>query len=240
MSCDLALFDIRILGEMALAATLVITGIGFKRSTEQVYHSSSNSGMKNALILTGIGLYACGLALIGINLDRLVPENRQILWPSLIGILMSEISADFFNVPRFISDFLYAGSWLMLGYIASSHLESGYRYVGFLASGLAMFANFFALPYQRTHGIVDGIGLPSYLLAWSIIAILVSIPNANDIEEKGWGCLPMIKKSVPQLSDVLDELQCAYKKGCFKGVDKLDAVKLGKIFLCTESNGCFK
>lgn len=240
MSCDLALFDIKRLGEMALAATLVIVGIGFKRSTEQIYHSSSNSGLKNTLILTGIGLYISGLVLIGINLNRLIPEYRQIFWPALAGIALSEILADFLDFPKLVVDFLYAGSWLALGYVVSSHLESGYRYIGFLASGLAIFANFFALPYQRKHGIVDGIGLPSYLLAWSVIAIVVSIPSATDIEQKGWDCLPIVKQSVPQLSDVIDELQCAYNKGCFKGVEKVDAVELGKILFCAENNGCFK
>jgi len=240
MSCDLAIFDIKRLGEMALAATLVVVGIGLKKSTDQIYHSSSNSGLKNTLSLAGVGLYLSGLTLVGINLNRLMPEYRKVFWPALTGIAISEILVEFLDFPRQFVDLLYAGSWIALGYAVSSHLETGYRYIGFLASGLAIFANFFALPYQREHGIVDGIGLPAYLLAWSVIAVIVSIPSASDIEEKGWNCLPVVKQAVPQLGGFIDELQCAYQKGCFKDVGKVDAIEIGKILFCAESKGCFK
>jgi len=240
MSCDLAIFDIKRLGEMALAATLVIVGIGLKRSTDQIFDKSNSSGLKNTMSLVGIGLYISGLALVGINLNHLMPEYRHVFWPALSGIALSELVADFTEVPKLLVDLVYAGSWLALGFVVSSHLNKEYRYVGFLASALALFANFFALPYQRSHGIVDGIGLPLYLLAWSVIAVIVAIPGAKDIEVKGMECLPLIKQAVPQAAGLIDDFQCAVDSGCLKGVTKFDATALGKLAFCMSSKGCFK
>lgn len=238
MSCDLGIFDIRKLSEMALAATLVIAGIVFKRSTAQIYQSDSTSGLKRLLELSGVGLYVAGLGLIGHNLHQIMPENKKIFVPALVGIALSEIVGDLFDVPALAIDFIFSTSWLALGYVVSSHLAGGYRWIGMAAALISLVANQFVLPYQRKHKIVDGFGLPLYLLAWSIVAIVISIPSLEDLKVKGWECLPFIKANVPELSGAIGDFQCAEEKGCFKGVGKLDATELGKIASCAFSKGC--
>jgi hypothetical protein len=67
---------------------------------------------------------------------------------------------------------IFAIAWIVLGWNVGGHLTGWMKYLGLVASALVIGSMMGLLPMQRKAGVVDGPGMPMFVLAWVIITLL--------------------------------------------------------------------
>ena len=66
---------------------------------------------------------------------------------------------------------LFAAGWISLGFLVSEHLPGMARYIGLIGSIFVLVSMMYALPIQRKKFMVDGPGMPLFVIAWFIIIV---------------------------------------------------------------------
>jgi hypothetical protein len=158
--------------QTTIAALMIIFGVVTKNSLEQF-------GMPNHIIGKPIGM---GLFILGwIYMAYVLSLNKQnkflFIMPS-VGILISVMMMKTYmmkkQTPPMIFPIIFAISWLVLGLFIGNHLSGNQKYIGLIASLLALVSMMKILPFQRENNIVDGPGMPLFVIAFIIIVFINS------------------------------------------------------------------
>ena len=160
--------NVSLLIQTAIAATLVIFGVVTKNSLEQF-------GLPNHPIgkPVGMGMFIIGWIYTAYILSINKP-NKLLFILSSAGILFSVMMMKTYMVKKLSPPMIFALSWIILGFGVGNHLSGNEKYVGLLASLLVLLSMMKILPFQRKNNIVDGPGMPMFVIAWFIIVILNS------------------------------------------------------------------
>lgn len=70
--------------------------------------------------------------------------------------------------------------WVAIGMCVGSHLDNNCKYCGLIATGCVLASMLHNLPLQRKLNVVDGPGMPLFVIAWIIIVILNSMNRQNN------------------------------------------------------------
>ena len=160
-------FNNRLVLETSVAALLVIFGVVTKNSLEQMGSPDHPTGKPLGMLLFALGWIYTGY-ILSIN----KPNKMVFILPSL-GILVAVIMMKKYmakkETPPMVFPAIFAVSWLVLGAMVGSHLPGDMKYSGLIASILVLVSMMKILPYQREKHIVDGPGMPLFVIAWVII-----------------------------------------------------------------------
>jgi len=165
--------NVELLSQTSLAAAMVIFGVVTKNSLEQMGMANHMPGK-----MIGMGLFLLGWILTAYTLSK-GKQNKLICFalPStlIVGsvMMMKKYMMEGKNPPM-VFPLIFAASWAMLGYNASNHLSGNMRYAGLVAAGLVLLSMLMILPYQRKNNIIDGPGMPLFVIAWGILVLVNS------------------------------------------------------------------
>ena len=162
----------RLFIETSIASCLVIFGVVIKNSFEQM--GVPNHPIGNPL---GMLLFVSGWIYTAYILSIKKQNKFAFILPS-IGIVASVVMMKQYMVnkqtPPMVFPLIFAASWIILGLMVGNHLQGNMKYIGLIASALALVSMMNILPFQRKNNIVDGPGMPLFVIAWGIIVILNS------------------------------------------------------------------
>ena len=155
-----------------IAACLVIFGVVTKNSFEQLGFPNHPIGKP-----IGMGMFIMGWIYTAYILSINKPNKLMFILPSAL-IVMSVMMMKQYMVkkqnPPMVFPAIFALSWIILGLNAGNHLVGNQKYLGLFASFLVLLSMMVILPFQRKNKIIDGPGLPLFVIAWVILIILNS------------------------------------------------------------------
>jgi len=162
----------RLVVETSIAALLVIFGVVTKNSFEQL-------GMPNHPIGKPLGmlLFIVGWIYTAYILSINKPNKALFVLASLgivVAVMMMKQYMEKKQTPPMAFPIIFAVSWLILGFMSGNHLSGNMKYAGLFASLLVLLSMMNMLPLQRKHNVIDGPGMPLFVVAWVIIVFLNS------------------------------------------------------------------
>lgn len=165
-------------GPLGLSAAAIVGGVVAKNSTEQLggrLHpelSQAGTALGSTLFVGGWVAMAYYLA----QQQRSPMKKAQLAIPSLLimtSVMMMK-SGQQQAVPMELLATVFAGSWVALGYFGA---PVGMKSAGLSVSALVLLSMMVFLPQQRAMGVVDGPGLPLFVLAWVVFLQLRNSPR---------------------------------------------------------------
>lgn len=150
-----------------IAAGMILAGVITKNTYEQLGESNEISEY------AGPGLFVLGWAGLAYALS-MTPEgalafNKRtwIFFGCAAGIvasvmMMKEKMKNDEDVPMYLPA-IFSVCWLLLGFSMTNSV------LGLTAAALVLTSMLWTLPWQRKNGIVDGPGMPMFVIAWIII-----------------------------------------------------------------------
>jgi hypothetical protein len=151
----------------SLAAALVTFGVVTKNSIEQLgmpNHSVGKPvGMAMFLIGWVVAAYAFSLGKPNKYLFAIVSAGIA------ASVMMMKMYMEKKKTPPAAFPAIFALSWILLGFLSSNHLSGLYKYSGLVASALVIASMMNLLPMQRKKCVVDGPGMPMFVIAWMIL-----------------------------------------------------------------------
>ena len=164
--------DTNLLIQTSIAACLVIFGVVTKNSFEQLGFPNHPIGKP-----VGMGMFVMGWIYVAYILSINKPNKLMFIFPS-VGIVIAVMMMKQYMVkkqtPPMVFPLIFALSWIILGLGTGNHLSGNEKYLGLFASFLVLLSMMKILPFQRTNNIVDGPGLPLFVIAWVILIMLNS------------------------------------------------------------------
>ena len=164
--------DDNLLIQTSIAAYLVIFGVVTKNSFEQLGFPNHPIGKP-----VGMGMFIMGWIYTAYILSINKPNKLMFILPS-VGIVIAVMMMKQYMVkkqtPPMIFPIIFAISWIILGLNVGNHLSGNKKYIGLFASLLVLISMMKMLPFQRENNIVDGPGMPVFVIAWVIFIILNS------------------------------------------------------------------
>jgi len=164
--------DTNLLIQTSIAACLVIFGVVTKNSFEQLGFPNHSIGKP-----VGMGMFVMGWIYVAYILSINKPNKLMFILPS-VGIVIAVMMMKQYMVkkqtPPMVFPLIFALSWIILGFNVGNHLSGNQKYIGLFASFLVLLSMMRMLPFQRTNNIVDGPGMPLFVIAWVIFIILNS------------------------------------------------------------------
>ncbi|GAG91878.1 unnamed protein product, partial [marine sediment metagenome] len=151
-----------LLKHTSYAAILVIFGVVIKNSFEQMKMPNHPVGKPLGMALFTLGwIYTAYI----LSYKR---KNKALFVLSSLGVLvavmaMKEYMSKKKAVPMFFP-ILFAVSWIALGYGVGQQLTGNMKHFGLLASLLVLISMMRMLPTQRAGCIVDGPGMPLFVI----------------------------------------------------------------------------
>lgn len=156
-----------------LAATLILSGVVFKNSYEQL-------GEPEHFLSTTAGpaAFVGGWALLAYALSMNAQQKFEYKQPydlrffacaiAIVGtVFWIKMKKKEKQDPGMIK-YLFVIGWLALGYFMPD------RNLGLFAAALVIASMVMVLPWQRKHAVVDGFGMPMFTAAWGIIIYIAS------------------------------------------------------------------
>ena len=180
--------DIKTLGKTALGAIAVISGVALKNSkdhltADNILHKDMSDKNLDRL---GLGLFGGGWLLTASALSagdwgtKSLLSFGSCLTILLVVVMMKSMMKKGQAVPAYLP-VMFATAWLTLGYSLGILRGGGFnknsRNAGIFAAVLVILSMLMVLPYQRTHNIVDGPGLPMFTGAWAMISVVNALPS---------------------------------------------------------------
>lgn len=156
-----------------IAALLITCGVVIMNYIEQT--SIVNNIYKMISILFFIGGW--------IYLAFILAKNREDFYKRVIaftslGIIISTISVKYFisefKEPPLIFPALFALCWLILGYYNAESLDINHKLISILGATCILISIIISLQLKRNNCIVDGPGMPLFLLGWGIVIFINS------------------------------------------------------------------
>ena len=164
--------DTNLLIQTSIASCLVIFGVVTKNSSEQLGFPNHPIGKP-----VGMGMFIMGWIYVAYILSMNKPNKLMFILPS-VGIVIAVMMMKTYMVkkqtPPVMFPLIFALSWIILGLNVGNHLSGNQKYIGIFASLLVLLSMMKILPYQRTNNVVDGPGMPMFVIAWVILSILNS------------------------------------------------------------------
>jgi hypothetical protein len=164
--------DTNLLIQTSIASCLVIFGVVTKNSSEQLGFPNHPIGKP-----VGMGMFIMGWIYVAYILSINKPNKLMFILPS-VGIVIAVMMMKTYMVkkqtPPVMFPLIFALSWIILGLNVGNHLSGNQKYIGIFASLLVLLSMMKILPYQRTNNVVDGPGMPMFVIAWVILSILNS------------------------------------------------------------------
>ena len=164
--------DTNLLIQTSIASCLVIFGVVTKNSFEQLGFPNHPIGKP-----VGMGMFIMGWIYVAYILSINKPNKLMFILPS-VGIVIAVMMMKTYMVkkqtPPVMFPLIFALSWIILGLNVGNHLSGNQKYIGIFASLLVLLSMMKILPYQRTNNVVDGPGMPMFVIAWVILSILNS------------------------------------------------------------------
>ena len=160
-----------VLGTSA-ASLLVIFGVVVKNSLEQL-------GMSKHVVgnYIGMGLFILGWMYTAYILS-LHKSNKMLVSLASIGVVLSVLMMKTYmaekQTPPMMFPLIFVISWILIGLESGSHLSGYKKYLGLIATLMVLISMMNMLPFQRKNNIVDGPGMPFFVIAWIIIVFLNS------------------------------------------------------------------
>lgn len=164
--------DNKLLMKSTLASLSVIFGVVIKNSIEQLKIPNHPIGKP-----VGMGLFVAGWLYVAYVFSLRRRNKMWIVLPSfaiLGAVMMMKQAMMKGNNPHPIFPAIFAISWLIFGFTTGSHLSGNIKYFGLVASILIMFSMMILLPKQREQCVVDGPGMPFFVIGWGILIYLNS------------------------------------------------------------------
>jgi hypothetical protein len=165
----------RLVLETSIAAMLVIFGVVIKNSLEQFGIPNHSIGKPIGMLYFVIGwIYTAYI--LSVN-----KSNKLIFVLASAGILLSVMMMKQYmakkQTPPMAFPAIFAISWIVLGLMTGNHLSGNMKYFGLVASALVLASMMKILPFQRKNKIIDGPGMPLFVMAWVILVFLNSSRN---------------------------------------------------------------
>ena len=162
----------RLVIETSIASLLVIFGVVMKNSLEQMGKPNHSIGKP-----LGMSFFIIGWVYTAYILSKNKPNKLVFILPSM-GVLLSVMMMKRYmskgSKPPMVFPAVFALSWIVLGAMVGNHLPGNMKYSGLIASLLVLVSMMKLLPFQRENEIVDGPGMPLFVIAWVIIIFLNS------------------------------------------------------------------
>jgi len=154
----------------SIAAALVIGGVVVKNSGNKL-------GLKDHKVVKPLGMALfiggwiyCAYALSMGRANKLLPIIASV---AIMGSVMAmKMSMDKGETPANIFPIIFALAWVAIGLGVGDHLSGYSKYKGLIATALVLGSMMVALPYERKQCLVDGPGMPMFVVAWAIIAYM--------------------------------------------------------------------
>lgn len=211
MVCNLVVYDLKNTRNMFFATILILLGVLFK-----TFYTSSPVSNQPFLFI-GITLYVVGWMYVGYNLQSSMPDTAQIIWSAIAVIVATSIA---YNVTtsqplQYGSLGFYSAAWLTLGYIITNHLDGTSKYLGLIASVLAIgSAAFLNTPF----------GISGYTAALGVITLVYGLPTIASIEQDLPDCIDTVLGKIPALKGYETEINCLITSGCFNKIGTLSTL----------------
>lgn len=154
---------------LAIGASMVTAGVVVKNSCEQMGNPHPAWGSRYigpTLFVVGwlvvAHLIASKLSPVGYN------RNAMLVYGSVAGILLS---ANYIhkNHRNKMHSIVCAASWLILGYMAGTSDRA--RKLGIAAAISVLLSMMVAMPWQRANNVVDGPGMPLFVIGWVLLIL---------------------------------------------------------------------
>jgi hypothetical protein len=159
-----------------ISSLMVIVGVVLKNTFEQL--GQPNHQIAKPL---GMGLFVLGWIGTGYNFSLNQPDklHYRLVWGCcaaiVAAVIMMKKAMTKGENPHMVLPIVFSLAWLYLGY-SSSHILSGLmKYSGLSASVSVLVSMLMALPWQRQNGVIDGPGLPLFVIGWQILVYLNSL-----------------------------------------------------------------
>jgi hypothetical protein len=139
------------------------------------YNDAPSKMLLNTIKYCGVGLYVGGWLITAICISLKHQGNKLLKHSIFSAIIISVVWAVFeFKEESFITQPklpLLSCSILLSSLVALVTLKYEIKDIILIlvASILIIFSEYFVLPFQRTNGVFDGIGLPLLILGWFIL-----------------------------------------------------------------------
>lgn len=208
MVCNLVVYDLKNTRNMFFATILVLLGVlfkGFANAQRQVF------------LFVGIVFYVVGWMYIGYNLQASMPENAKIFWPAIATIVATSFvyNATSNDYLKYSSLGVYSAAWLVFGYIMTNHLDGTTKYIGLIASVLAIgSAAFLDTPF----------GISGYTASLGVVTLVYGLPTISSITQDLPTCLDAVFAQIPELQGYETELNCLITSGCFSKLNTLSSL----------------
>ena len=151
--------DLQKVKATSLAATLITTGVILKNSSEQM--KNAPEFMAKLGMLCFISGWAGMAWSLSIGKDKMLNFGASAAIVSAV-LLMKNKMKNKEDVPM-VLPIMFALGWIALGYNMNN------QKLGLSAAALVLFSMLYLLPLQRAQGIVDGPGMPLFVVAWFLI-----------------------------------------------------------------------
>tara|TARA_Y100000310_G_scaffold287766_1_gene312879 strand:+ start:493 stop:1008 length:516 start_codon:yes stop_codon:yes gene_type:complete len=156
-----------------VAALLVIAGVVVKNSAEQL--KMANHPVAKPL---GMLLFIVGWLLVA----KTTSDGRANKLPYVVSSLavlgsvigMKQLMAKKKPVPMYYP-LVFALAWTVLGYSSSNHLRGNRKHLGLLVPVCVLLSMMVTLPQQRKKCVVDGPGMPLFVIGWALLAYFNSV-----------------------------------------------------------------
>jgi len=164
---------------MSFAALLVISGVIVKNTYEQM-GQKDNTAAK----WTGMALFLVGWAKIA-YLCAVDNNHKFRKWEGCFVVvavamiiaavmMMKQKMTAGEDVPMYLPS-MFAVGWVALGYFAAPRGKLRNQLIGVMAGVLVSVSMLWVLPWQRKEGIIDGPGMPLFVLGWMFLILANSM-----------------------------------------------------------------
>lgn len=156
----------------SIGALLVIAGVVLKNSLEQLDMEDGKNLESAGMISFIIGWLIIAYAISLDKSGRLSANPKTlIVFMSALGIVIAVMQMKKFmgekKTPPMVYPAVFVIAWLVLGYMAGSNFSMSM--LGVFAAVLVLISMMLALPWQRKNCIVDGPGLPLFVIGWVVL-----------------------------------------------------------------------
>ena len=158
----------------AVAAWIVILGVILKNGIEQAGWG------KMPAMASGLPVFVIGWILVAVALSKGkkgLPGHQAGIWLSSLAILATAIASGVImsqgERPHLALPIIFGLAWLALGWLAGNTILGSVA--GLLGGAAVIFSMVFLLPLQRDYCVVDGPGMPLFVLGWTLVVFAHSI-----------------------------------------------------------------
>jgi len=155
-----------------MGGMLVTFGVVLKNTSEQLKMSSDAP-----MAMAGVAMFLTGWMITAVALSRSKSgfNTLKVIVPCIVipmvVMVMKKMYMEKGEKPPMALPIMFAISWLVLGYFVNQNKPL----MGILAAIMVLVSMLGALPWQRTNNVIDGPGLPLFVIAWFLIAYTNSV-----------------------------------------------------------------